>query len=175
MFITNDYLQCKFYTLLCCFEIFFKDINGVFFRFSTWEVVERRCKVDFASFQPSFSFAWVPLHRIESRDRSCSTHLQRNPLKNAKIQLLIGPNYDLDQNISKYHFVMWIWVLFYLGRDFCCMLCSRLEEGIPFLHLLFVWSRSDFLFLFRFHKLQSIHSIVSKHQLDSQLEASLMD
>ena len=30
MFITNDYLQCKFYTLLCCFEIFFKDINGVF-------------------------------------------------------------------------------------------------------------------------------------------------
>ena len=55
MFITNDYLQCKFYTLLCCFEIFFKDINGVFFRFSTWEVVERRCKVDFASFQPSLS------------------------------------------------------------------------------------------------------------------------
>ena len=50
------------------------------------------------------------------------------------------------------------------------MFGSRLDEGIPLLHLLFVWSRSDFLFLFRFHKLQSIRSIVPKYRLDSQLE-----
>ena len=55
---TNDYLQCKFYTLLCCFEIFFKDINGVFFLQvlhlrGCWEEVQGRL-----CFFPTFLFSY---------------------------------------------------------------------------------------------------------------------
>ena len=55
------------------------------------------------------------------------------------------------------------------------MLGSRRDGGISLPDLLFVWSPSDFLFLFHFHKLQSIHSIEPKYRLDSQLDTSLID